>query len=128
MSSAKDNGFKTSDHYYDEEDESFLLQWNNHNFSMSSSFAALRDKQDFVDVTLVARGDNEDSDLDEDDDDNERNKTRTFSAHKVILSASSPHLRHLLRGLPKWQHPILVFRDVPAEDLEAILTFVRFRS
>ena len=114
---------QASNHHYEEEEESFLLQWNNHTCSMTNSFADLRDRQDFVDVTLVAGGpEAEVNDLD--DDDVCQANTRTFGAHKVILSACSPHLKHVLRGLPKWQHPVLVFREVPAEDLEAILTFV----
>ena len=36
------------------DDETFLLDWNNHNFSLTSSFADIRDRQDFIDVTIVA--------------------------------------------------------------------------
>ena len=116
---------QASNHHYEEEEESFLLQWNNHTCSMSNSFADLRDRQDFVDVTLVA-GSSEFEENELEDENMCHEKSQTFAAHKVILSACSPHLKHLLRGLPKWQHPVLVFRDVPAEDLEAILTFVSY--
>ena len=110
------------------DDETFLLDWNNHNFSLTSSFADIRDRQDFIDVTIVAGPNdaatdeaNGDADF---DDGVDNSRCRSFGAHKVILSACSPYLRHLLRGLTSWQHPVLVFREIPAEDLEAILTFV----
>jgi hypothetical protein len=93
MSTSKSGLLESSDHFYDEEEESFLLQWNNHNFSMSDSFANLRERQEFVDVTLVA-GSNVDSDVDnvdesdqEDEEGFAERQSRTFGAHKVILSA-----------------------------------------
>ena len=95
MSSSKSGLLESSDHFYDEEEESFLLQWNNHNFSMSNSFANLRERQDFVDVTIVAGSNfnnvgDVDNDLQSDQDDEEgfaERQSRTFRAHKVILSA-----------------------------------------
>jgi BTB/POZ domain len=125
MSSKSRLSRSSDDFNVEAEDESFLLDWNNHNFSMTSSFADIRDRQDFVDVTIVAgQADPNVVDEAECDDDFESRQCRSFGAHKVILSACSPYLRHLLRGLSSWQHPVLVFREIPAEDLEAILTFV----
>ena len=129
MSSSKSRNSNSSDFLNDEcDDESFLLDWNNHTFSMTSSLSLIRERQDLVDVTIVA-GQNDTSTDDEDDEqdeDIESRHCRSFGAHKVILSACSPYLRRLLRGLSSWQHPVLVFREIPADDLEAILTFVRY--
>ena len=46
-----------------------------------------------------------------------------FEAHKVILAASSPSLRHLLKA-NKHPHPLIYMRGVKSEDLDAILDFL----
>ena len=54
--------------------ENFCLRWNDFESNLSSAFRELRDDADFFDVTLAT---------DEDE----------IKAHKVVLSACSPHLK-----------------------------------
>jgi len=86
-------------------EEKYCLKWNSYKNSVTSAFKNLRDNQEFVDVTLSAEGQN-------------------CQAHRVVLSASSPYFRDLLGGLQYWQHPVLLLRDVPHQDLLAVLEFV----
>ena len=57
--------------------ENFCLRWNDFESNLSSAFRELRDDADFFDVTLAT---------DEDE----------VKAHKVVLSACSPHLKQVL--------------------------------
>ncbi len=82
----------------------FSLRWNDYKTSLIEAFEALRQDDDFVDVTLGCGG-------------------RKFKAHKMLLSACSLYFRELLRGNP-CQHPIIIIRETSADDLEAILEFV----
>ena len=56
--------------------ENFCLRWNDFESNLSSAFRELRDDADFFDVTLAT---------DEDE----------VKAHKVVLSACSPHLKQV---------------------------------
>lgn len=84
----------------------FEVRWENYGGSMARVLTELRQEEAFVDVTLASC-------------DGGR-----FHAHRVVLSACSSYLRQVLHDLPLWQHPVLLLRDVPASDLEALLTFV----
>ena len=57
--------------------ENFCLRWNDFESNLSSAFRELRDDADFFDVTLAT---------DEDE----------VKAHKVVLSACSPHLKKVI--------------------------------
>ena len=59
-------------------DQLFSLRWHDFQSSILSSFRHLRDEEDFVDVTLACDG-------------------KSFTAHKMVLSACSPYFRHLLK-------------------------------
>uniref|UniRef100_A0A182F630 BTB domain-containing protein n=1 Tax=Anopheles albimanus TaxID=7167 RepID=A0A182F630_ANOAL len=72
--------------------------------SILSSFRHLRDEEDFVDVTIAC-------------------DTRSFTAHKVVLSACSPYFRKLLKANP-CEHPIVILRDVRSDDIENLLRFM----
>ena len=56
----------------------YSLRWHDFQSSILSSFRHLRDVEDFVDVTLACDG-------------------KSFTAHKMVLSACSPYFRHLLK-------------------------------
>lgn len=56
----------------------YSLRWHDFQASILSSFRHLRDVEDFVDVTLACDG-------------------KSFTAHKMVLSACSPYFRHLLK-------------------------------
>ncbi|XP_037050475.1 protein abrupt isoform X3 [Bradysia coprophila] len=85
-------------------EQQYSLKWNDFQSSILSSFRHLRDEEDFVDVTLAC-------------------DTRSFTAHKVVLSACSPYFRKLLKANP-CEHPIVILRDVRAEDVESLLRFM----
>lgn len=85
-------------------EQQYSLRWNDFHSSILSSFRHLRDEEDFVDVTLACDG-------------------RSFTAHKVVLSACSPYFRKLLKANP-CNHPIVILRDVHEKDMEALLRFM----
>lgn len=85
-------------------DQQYALKWNDFQSSILSSFRHLRDEEDFVDVTLAC-------------------DRRSFTAHKVVLSACSPYFRKLLKANP-CEHPIVILRDIRAEDVENLLRFM----
>lgn len=85
-------------------EQHYALKWNDFQSSILSSFRHLRDEEDFVDVTLAC-------------------DIRSFTAHKVVLSACSPYFRKLLKANP-CEHPIVILRDVRAEDVENLLRFM----
>lgn len=88
-------------HQHQQQQQQYALKWNDYQTSMLSSFRHLRDEEDFVDVTLAC-------------------DERSFTAHKVVLSACSPYFRKLLKANP-CEHPIVILRDVPADDVENLL-------
>lgn len=82
-------------------EQQYALKWNDFQSSILSSFRHLRDEEDFVDVTLAC-------------------DQRSFTAHKVVLSACSPYFRKLLKANP-CEHPIVILRDIRPEDVESLL-------
>ncbi|XP_030383990.1 protein abrupt-like [Scaptodrosophila lebanonensis] len=82
----------------------YALKWNDFQTSILNSFRHLRDEEDFVDVTLAC-------------------DERSFTAHKVVLSACSPYFRQLLKSNP-CEHPIVILRDVRSDDVENLLSFM----
>lgn len=64
-------------------DQQFCLRWNNFQANITSQFEALRDDEDFVDVTLACEG-------------------HRLEAHKVVLSACSPYFKELFKVSPSF--------------------------
>ena len=87
--------------------EKLCLQWNDFKQNISASLGDLRSDKDFTDVTLVC----EDG--------------QQVEAHKVILVASSPFLRELLRK-NKHSHPLVYMRGLKGPDLVSIMDFLYF--
>ena len=87
--------------------EKLCLQWNDFQVNIKSAFGNLREKNDFVDVTLAC----EDG--------------QQVEAHKVILAASSLFFQKLL-GRNKHPHPLIYMRGIKSEDLMSILDFIYF--
>ncbi len=56
----------------------YCLKWNNFGLNVTTSFKALLENEEFVDISLSAQG-------------------RTLKAHKVVLSASSQYFRDILQ-------------------------------
>lgn len=85
-------------------EQQYALKWNDYQASILTSFRHLRDEEDFVDVTLAC-------------------DERSFTAHKVVLSACSPYFKKLLKANP-CEHPIVILRDVRSEDVDHLLRFM----
>ena len=85
--------------------EKFNLKWNDFSLNVSKSFGILRKEEDFLDVSLVC------------DDE------QIFSAHKVVLSASSDFFKTVLR---KADHskPMIYLNGVSAKELNNILDYI----
>ena len=65
--------------------EKFCLRWNDFEANISKAFHDLKEEQDFTDVTLVC-------------------SDSQVEAHKVILAASSPFFKRILKKNPH-SHP-----------------------
>ena len=89
--------------------EKLCLKWNDFQENVNEAFGSLRSDKDFSDVTLAC----EDG--------------QQFEVHKVILAASSPSLRHLLKA-NKHGHPLIYMRGMKSEDLGAIIDFLYLDS
>ena len=87
--------------------EKLCLQWNDFKQNISASFGDLRGDKEFTDVTLAC----EDG--------------QQVEAHKVILAASSPFFKELLRK-NRHPHPLVYMRALKSEDLVAIIDFLYF--
>ena len=85
--------------------EKLCLQWNDFKDNLCTAFGSFRGEVDFTDVTLVS-------------EDGEQ-----VEAHKVILAASSPFFRDLLKK-KKPAHPLIYLRGVKSEELAAIIAFL----
>lgn len=83
-----------------------LIKWNDFNSSIPCSYKSLREERDFIDITLVS------------DDE------MKFEAHKVVLSASSPFFRNILRGASKNVNTIIFLSGVRSSDLQLVMDFV----
>jgi hypothetical protein len=68
----------------------FVLKWNDFPTNVVTNLQEMRDENDFYDVTLAC------------------DEQSFIQGHKVILSASSPYFKAILRRSPINQHPVLV--------------------
>ena len=85
--------------------EKLCLQWNDFKENITIGFGSLREDGDFADVTLAC----EDG--------------KQVEAHKVILAASSPFFKDILRR-NKHAHPLIYMRGMKSDDLLAIVDFL----
>ena len=84
--------------------EKFGLRWNDFEANISSAFHELKEEKDFTDVTLAC-ADNQ------------------VEAHKVILAASSPFFKSILKNNPHI-HPLIYLKGIKSSDVEAVLNFI----
>ena len=84
--------------------EKLCLRWNDFEANISSAFRSLGEEKDFTDVTLAC-GENQ------------------VEAHKVILAASSPFFKRILKKNPH-SHPLIYLKGIKFSDVEAVLTFI----
>ena len=87
--------------------EKLCLQWNDFKQNISCSFGDLREDKDLTDVTLAC----EDG--------------KQVEAHKVVLAASSPFFKDILKR-NKHPNPLIYMRGLTSEDLLAITDFLYF--
>ncbi|KAI4472233.1 hypothetical protein M0802_017029 [Mischocyttarus mexicanus] len=80
------------------------LKWNSFLNNIATSFESLWEEEGLVDVTLASDG-------------------QCLTAHKVILSASSPFFKKVFQANP-CQHPVIILQDVRFCELEALLIFI----
>ncbi|KAG5326768.1 BRC1 protein, partial [Acromyrmex heyeri] len=80
------------------------LKWNSFLSNIATSFESLWEEEGLVDVTLTSDG-------------------QCLTAHKVILSASSPFFKKVFQTNP-CQHPVIILQDVHFSELEALLIFI----
>ncbi|XP_043238969.1 longitudinals lacking protein, isoforms H/M/V-like isoform X4 [Amphibalanus amphitrite] len=85
--------------------QKFCLRWDGFKSRLSSVFDELRREEELLDVTLCCDG------------------GHAVKAHQILLSASSPSLRQLLKSNP-CQHPVFFLKETSAEDLHAIIQFI----
>ncbi|XP_040568553.1 uncharacterized protein [Lepeophtheirus salmonis] len=86
--------------------ESYKLRWGEFHGNLISSLEELRGAEDLVDVTLI---------VDED---------RAVSAHKVILSASSPYFRKIFKRNQKPNLELMLPQHARLEDVVSLLEFM----
>ena len=87
--------------------EKFFLKWNDFEGNVRAAFSDLREDQDFSNVTLVC-------------DDGYQ-----MEAHKVILAATCPFFKNLLRR-NKHPHPLIYMRGIKSDNLTALLDFLYY--
>ena len=85
--------------------EKLNLSWRDFNYCTSNTFKNLFSETDFADVTLVS------DDL------------QQIQAHKIILSASSPILKKILRRNPQ-QHPIIYLTGIAYTEMYSLINFI----
>ena len=85
--------------------EKLCLKWNDFQENVNSTFASLRDDNDFSDLTLVCEDGHQ------------------LEVHKVILAKSSPFFNNVLRR-NKHAHPLIYMRGMKHENLLAIVDFL----
>ena len=85
--------------------EKLCLKWNDFQENVNTAFGSLRQDNDFADVTLAC----EDG--------------QQIEAHKVILAASSPFFKNLLKR-NRHPHPLIYMRGIKSEDLLAMMDFL----
>ena len=85
-------------------DGTFVLKWDLHEETRTSTLKSLWKNEDFLDVTIAC------------DDDQ-------IDAHKVILSAASPFFESILKRNPH-NHPLLYLRGTNKKDMQSLLTFI----
>ena len=83
--------------------EYFTLDWGDFTSNAGGTFRDLREDHDFCDVTLVC-------------EDNQQ-----IPSHRVILAASSPLLKAMVRSK---QHPLIYFSGVKMRNLARVVDFI----
>lgn len=84
--------------------EKFVLRWNEYSLQMCSSLQDLRQASELFDITLAV-------------------ENKQILAHKLVLSASSPFFRNVIKNNPH-HHPLVYLKGVKYSSLASILNFM----
>ena len=87
--------------------EKFCLKWNYFQSNTTSTFAHLRNADDFSDVTIATEDDQQ------------------IEVHKIVISAASPFFTNILNKI-KHSHPLLYMKGMNKKDLSAILDYMYY--
>ena len=87
--------------------EKFCLKWNDFQDNIVTSYKDLREDTDFTNVTLACED------------------KKQIETHKVILAASSPFFKEILKQ-NKHSHPLIYMRGIKAKDLVSVLDFIYY--
>ena len=83
------------------EEQEFSLRWNNHENNLCLVLESMLKRGALVDVTLSCEG-------------------KSLRVHRAILSACSPYFEELFVETVH-SHPIVILKDVKAEELQALI-------
>jgi len=81
-----------------------VLRWNEYSLQMCSSLQDLRQASELFDITLAV-------------------ENKQILAHKLVLSASSPFFRNVIKNNPH-HHPLVYLKGVKYSSLASILNFM----
>ena len=84
--------------------EKFCLRWNDFERNISNAFDDFKEEKDFADVTLACAD-------------------GQVESHKVILAASSPFFKRVLKKNPH-SHPLIYLKGIKLSDVDAVLEFI----
>lgn len=85
--------------------EEVCLRWNSHHSNMQSNFPRLLEKEQYVDVTLIADG-------------------QSLKCHRMILSSCSAYFEDILSDITPTQHPVIILKSTPYWILRALIDFM----
>ena len=82
----------------------FCLRWNDFERNIRSAFYDFKEEKEFADVTLACAD-------------------GQVESHKLILAASSPFFKRVLKKNPH-SHPLIYLKGIKFSDVEAVLEFI----
>ena len=86
--------------------EKYCLKWNDFQKNLNSVFGELREDQDYADVTLAC-------------------EDGFIEVHKIVLFASSPVLKKLLKKI-RTPNPTIYMQGMRAKDIISIVDFMYY--
>ena len=88
----------------DKEEPEYMLRWSEHNPQVVGTFHQLWENNHITDVTLAT-------------------ESRSFQAHRLLLSSCSPYFRNLFIMNP-CKHPTVFLKDIPERHMELLLEYM----
>ena len=88
----------------DKEEPEYMLRWSEHNPQVVGTFHQLWENNHLTDVTLAT-------------------ESRSFQAHRLLLSSCSPYFRNLFIMNP-CKHPTVFLKDIPERHMELLLEYM----